>query len=137
MRSDPDVSRRSALGVSRQRVRRPTRSAVSQPSAAVRMSACLVAFSSTPRRLIASMIAAVQTVPPADSTYSPRIVKIRPRALEDPAACRRGITAGRAEPSASGYGCARTDIGLSGPELGALDAMLRLIILRLSDVDMI
>ena len=50
--------------MSRQTVRRPTRSELSQLSAAVRIRACLAAFSSTPSRPNTSMNADVQASPP-------------------------------------------------------------------------
>ena len=89
MRSAPSVSSRRALPVSRHRVRRPSFSGSSQPAAAVRISACRVAFSSMPRRLKAARTADVQAVPSVVSTNSPSSVNSSPRALGAPAACRR------------------------------------------------
>ncbi len=89
MRSAPSVSIRRALPVSRHRVRRPSFSASSQPAAAVRISACRVAFSSMPRRPKAASTADVQAVPSVVSTNSPSRVNSSPRALGAPAACRR------------------------------------------------
>src|SRR5262245_5340388 len=88
MRSAPSVSSRSPSGLKVHNVRRPTRREVSQPSAAVRMSAWRAAFSSTPSRSKASMKAAVHADPPEGSTNSPSRVNSNPRALSPPAACR-------------------------------------------------
>ena len=86
IRSVPSRSSRSAAGVSRQTVRRPTRSELSQLSAAVRIRACLAAFSSTPRRPNTSMNADVQASPPVRRTSSPSTVNSTLRALSAPAA---------------------------------------------------
>ena len=86
MRSVPSRSSRIAAGVSRQTVRRPTRSELSQLSAAVRISACLAAFSSTPSRPNTSMNADVQASPPVRRTSSPSTVNSTLRALSVPAA---------------------------------------------------
>ena len=97
MRSRPSVSSRRALPVSRHRVRRPIFSASSQPAAAVRISACRVAFSPMPSRPNTLSTAEVQAVPSPASTSSPSRVSSRPRALGAPAACRRdrvGVRAG-------------------------------------------
>ena len=67
-------------------VRRPTRSELSQLSAAVRISACLAAFSSTPSRPNTSMNADVQASPPVRRTSSPSTVNSTLRALSVPAA---------------------------------------------------
>ncbi len=74
----------------------PSRLAAS-PRAAVRMSACRVAFSSTPSRAKAAITADVQAVPSPGSTNTPRRVSSSPRALGAPAACSRdsiGVGAG-------------------------------------------
>ena len=69
----------------------------------MRISACLVAFSSTPSRANAAITADVQAVPPLGSTNSPSRVNSSPRALGAPAACRRD-SAGAA-PGADGREC--------------------------------
>ena len=89
MRSAPSVSSCRAAAVRCQRVRRPSFSAASHPPAAVRISACLVAFSATPSRAKAAITADVQAVPPPGSTNSPSRVNSSPRALGAPAAGRR------------------------------------------------
>jgi hypothetical protein len=55
----------------------------------VRINAWRAAFSSTPSRPSTSMNADVHAVSPAGSTNSPSTVNSSPRALADPAACRR------------------------------------------------
>ena len=94
MRSVPSRSSRIAAGVSRHTVRRPTRSELSQLSAAVRISACLAAFSSTPSRPNTSMKADVQASPPVRRTSSPSTVNSTLRALSVPAAWRRSRVGG-------------------------------------------
>ena len=86
MRSVPSRRSRIAAGVSRHTVRRPTRSELSQLSAAVRIRACLAAFSSTPSRANTSMKADVQASPPVRRTSSPSTVNSTLRALSVPAA---------------------------------------------------
>jgi hypothetical protein len=85
MRSAPSVSSRRAAGVSCHLVRRPTLSGLSQPALLVRISACLVAFSATPRRSKAASTALVHATPSAGSTNSPSSVSSMPRALCAPA----------------------------------------------------
>jgi hypothetical protein len=76
-------------------VRRPVLSALSQPSTAVRISACLVAFSAMPSRANTAITADVHATPPPGSTNSPSNVSSSPRALGAPAACRRDRAGGR------------------------------------------
>ena len=89
MRLAPSVSSFFAAGVSSQRVRRPTFSACSQPALEVRISACRVAFSATPRRSKAARTALVHAAPSLGSTNSPSRVNSRPRADPAPASWRR------------------------------------------------
>ena len=85
MRLAPSVSSLVAAGVSSQRVRRPTFSALSQPALDVRISACLVAFSATPSRSNAASTALVHAAPSSGSTNSPSRVNSMPRAEPAPA----------------------------------------------------
>ena len=92
MRLAPSPSSFVAAGVSSQRVRRPTFSGCSQPALDVRISACLVAFSATPRRSNAASTALVQAAPSLGSTNSPSRVNSRPRADPAPTSWRRDST---------------------------------------------
>ena len=90
MRSAPALSSCRPDSVSDQRTLRPTRSEVSQPSAAVLASACRAAFSSTPSWSSAPTMVCVQTAPGRDSTNSPSSVSSSDLALvRVPAAASR------------------------------------------------
>jgi hypothetical protein len=89
MRRAPSVSILVAAGVSSHRVRRPTFSELSQPALAVRISACLVAFSATPIRSNTASNALVQALPSPGRTHSPSTVNSMPRAEPAPASWRR------------------------------------------------
>src|SRR6516225_5355446 len=81
MRCVPSVSRRTPAPVSCHRTRRPARSDVNQPAAAVRASAWRAVLSSTPHAPSDPTSVPVHTGAPAGSTNSPRIVISSERAL--------------------------------------------------------
>src|SRR5579871_1014886 len=96
MRRAPSLSSRRAEGVSSQRVRRPTRSDTSSPSAAARASAWRADFSVTPKPASVSTSTHVQTGRPAGSTNSPSTVISRDLALVCRTSRRRMTSGGRA-----------------------------------------
>src|SRR5215470_10581574 len=100
MRLAPSLSSRRAEGVSSQRVRRPTRSDTSSPSAAARASAWRADFSVTPNPARVSTSIHVQTGRPAGSTNSPSTVISRDLALVCRTSRRRMTSGGRPASSA-------------------------------------
>ena len=99
MRAAPSVSSPWPQGERSHRTRRPTRSEVSIPSAAVRASAWRADFSSTPTRPRTSTTVWVHTGRPAGSTTSPSTVISRERALVAATSRRRENGSGRSSGS--------------------------------------